>query len=81
MEVTQSFARKLAHIIFSLMVSLIAGNIILIPFVILAGTGYVSNLPDIAEGIIYLSGALLSISFTIMCFRRLYRYINRGISL
>jgi hypothetical protein len=73
-ELKTSVGKKVAYIIIALMISLIAGNIVFIPFVIIVSTHYISNLPNLIGGVIFIVGISLDIVVIVICFKKVCRF-------
>ncbi len=73
---TQNWAKKIALILFSLVLSIIAGNIVFLPFVIIVTA---MHFPNIINGVIAFVGVGLYILIIVVCFKKAYRRLNKEI--
>jgi len=76
-ELKLSFGKKLACIISSLMLSLIAGNIVLVPFVLIGSFQNIFHLSKIVAGLIVFIGISLDIFIIIVSYKKMYRYFTK----
>jgi len=69
-------AKKLAYIVASVMISLIVGNLVVVPFMvsILFTDRLFHQIPDMVAKLLMFMGLMLYIFAVVICFKKLYRY-------
>jgi len=79
-ELKPSLGKKLAYILFSGTLSIIAGNIVLVPFVFIGTTQRFFHLSDMVAGLIVFIGISLDLFVVVICFKKFYRYFIKECS-
>ena len=72
----RSFFMKCFIFSMSVVIALIAAQMIMAVFVVILYAPYLSNLPNLVSAVIFLIGIIIAIYISILCFKKVFRYLK-----